>query len=54
MVLAVNMIHGHGLSNKICPWLLPKKTQVKAIVAVNNKNFKKEVGIDYINLFYKK
>ena len=27
MVLAVDMMHGRGLSNKMCPYLQPKKTK---------------------------
>ena len=34
MMLAIDIIDGHGLSNNVCHELLPKKTKVRNTVTV--------------------
>ena len=35
MFLAIDILHGHGLSNKMRPQLQPKKTQVMAVLVTD-------------------
>ena len=34
VILAVNLMHGRGLSNKLHPWLQPKKAKVRLYCSV--------------------